>query len=53
MELEKYIHTYSNTIPFEFCDQIIEEYENSDDWVPGTVNDYNVCLLYTSPSPRD
>ena len=33
MKLEKYIHTYSNTIPFEFCDQIIEEYENSDDWV--------------------
>ena len=43
MELEKYIHTYSNTIPFEFCDQIIDEYENSDDWVPGTVNDYNVA----------
>ena len=43
MELEKYIHTYSNTIPFEFCDEIIEEYENSNDWVPGTVNDYNVA----------
>ena len=43
MELEKYIHTYSNTIPFEFCDQIIEEYENSDDWRLGTVNDYNVA----------
>ena len=53
MKLENYIHVENDAIPTEFCDEIIREYENSDDWVPGTVNDYNICLLYTSPSPRD
>ena len=40
MNLEKYIHVYSNTIPFELCDQILNEY-STEDWKPGTVNNYN------------
>ena len=26
----------------EFCKQIIEEYDDTDDWKPGTINDYEI-----------
>ena len=57
MKLDKYIHVFNDAITSDFCDQIIEEYDDPEDWKPGTINDYEVndysCLLYTSPSPRD
>ena len=43
MKLENYIHVENNAISTDFCDEIIEEYRNSDDWVPGTVNDYDIA----------
>ena len=42
MKLENYIHVENDAISTEFCDEIIREYERSDDWVPGTINDYHV-----------
>ena len=42
-KLDNYIHVYHNTIPHEFCDFILNEYKESDDWVPGTVNDYEIA----------
>ena len=42
MKLEDFIHVEKNAIPDEFCKQIIEEYDDSDDWKPGTINDYEV-----------
>ena len=57
MKLENYIHVENDAIPTEFCDEIIREYENSDDWVPGTVNDYNIAqsrkceAVYLSTDP--
>ena len=44
MRLDKYIHVFNNAITTEFCDQIIEEYDDPDDWKPGTINDYEVTL---------
>ena len=43
MKLEHFIHIESQAISSDFCDEIVREYENSDDWVPGTVNDYNIA----------
>ena len=43
MRLEDFIHIEENAITDKLCRLIIEEYENSDDWVPGTVNDYNIA----------
>ena len=57
MKLENYINVENDAIPTEFCDEIIREYENSDDWVPGTVNDYNIAqsrkceAVYLSTDP--
>ena len=42
MKLEDFIHVEKNAISDEFCKQIIEEYDDSDDWKPGTINDYEV-----------
>ena len=42
MRLDKYIHVFNNAITTELCDQIIEEYDDPDDWKPGTINDYEV-----------
>ena len=43
MKLEHFIHIENEAISSDFCDEIVREYENSDDWVPGTVNDYNIA----------
>ena len=42
MKLEDFIHVEKNAISDEFCKQIIEEYDDSDDWKPGTINDYEI-----------
>ena len=42
MNLEHFIHIENNAIPNDFCKQIIEEYDDPDDWKPGTINDYEV-----------
>ena len=43
MKLEDFIQVEKNAISDELCKQIIKEYEKSDDWVPGTVNDYEIA----------
>ena len=42
MKLENYIHVENNAISTDFCDEIIKEYDEPDDWKPGTINDYEV-----------
>ena len=42
MNLEHFIHIERNVIPDDFCEQIIKEYDDPDDWKPGTINDYEV-----------
>ena len=42
MNLEHFIHIENNAISDELCKQIIEEYDESDDWKPGTINDYEI-----------
>ena len=42
MNLEDFIHIENNAISNDFCKQIIEEYDDPDDWKPGTINDYEV-----------
>ncbi len=42
MILEDFIHIEKNAISDELCKQIIEEYDDSDDWKPGTINDYEI-----------
>ena len=42
MRLEDFIHVEKNAISDEFCKQIIEEYDDTDDWKPGTINDYEI-----------
>ena len=42
MNLEHFIHIERNVIPDDFCEQIINEYDDPDDWKPGTINDYEV-----------
>ena len=42
MRLEDFIHVENNAISDEFCKQIIEEYDDTDDWKPGTINDYEI-----------
>ena len=42
MKLEDFIHVEKNAISDELCKQIIEEYDDSDDWKPGTINDYEI-----------
>jgi len=42
MNLEHFIHVERNVIPDDFCEQIIKEYDEPDDWKPGTINDYEV-----------
>ena len=43
MKLENYIHVENDAISTDFCDEIIKEYEKSENWVPGTVNDYEIA----------
>ena len=42
MKLDKYIHVFNDAISSDFCDEIIEEYDDSEDWKPGTINDYEI-----------
>ena len=42
MRLEDFIHIEENVISDELCRQIIEEYDEEDDWKPGTINDYEI-----------
>ena len=42
MNLEHFIHVEKNAISDELCKQIIEEYDDVDDWKPGTINDYEI-----------
>ena len=42
MRLEDFIHVENNAVSDEFCKQIIEEYDDTDDWKPGTINDYEI-----------
>ena len=42
MILEDFIHVEKNAISDELCKQIIEEYDDVDDWKPGTIIDYEV-----------
>ena len=42
MKLEDFIHVEKNAISDELCKQIIEEYDDADDWKPGTINDYEI-----------
>jgi len=42
MNLEHFIHIESNVISDNLCKKIIEEYDDPDDWKPGTINDYEV-----------
>ena len=42
MNLEEFIHVETNVISHNFCKQIIEEYNDPNDWKPGTINDYEV-----------
>ena len=42
MKIDKYIHVFNDAITSEFCDQIIGEYDDPDDWKTGTINDYEV-----------
>ena len=37
MKLENYIHVENNAISTDFCDEIIKEYDEPDDWKPGTI----------------
>ena len=46
MKLDKYIHVFNDAITSDFCDQIIEEYDDPEDWKPGTINDYE-AVSYT------
>ena len=39
MQLEKYIHVESDAIPLNFCDEIIEEFDD-DEYERGTINDH-------------
>ncbi len=39
MQLEKYIHVESDAIPHNFCDEIIEEFDD-DEYERGTINDH-------------
>ena len=39
MQLEKYIHVESDAIPHNFCDEIIEEFEDHE-YERGTINDH-------------
>ena len=34
MNLEHFIHVERNVIPDDFCEQIIKEYDEPDDWKP-------------------
>tara|TARA_B100001778_G_scaffold21357_1_gene15977 strand:+ start:687 stop:1250 length:564 start_codon:yes stop_codon:yes gene_type:complete len=43
MNLKHFIHVENGAISDDLCDTIIKEYEKSDDWVPGTVNDYEIA----------
>ena len=42
MKLDNYIHVFNDAISSDFCDEIIEEYDDPEDWKPGTINDYEV-----------
>ena len=42
MKLENYIHVENNAISTDLCEEIIKEYDEPDDWKPGTINDYEV-----------
>ena len=42
MRLEDYIHVEHKVISDELINQIINEYDSSSDWKPGTINDYEV-----------
>ena len=42
MRLEDFIHVEKNAISDELCRQIIDEYDDSDDWKAGTINDYEI-----------
>ena len=42
MKLEDFIQVEKNAISDELCKQIIREYDDADDWKPGTINDYEV-----------
>ena len=42
MKLEDFIHVEKNAISDELCREIINEYEDSDDWKAGTINDYEI-----------
>ena len=42
MRLEDFIHVEKNAISDELCREIINEYEDSDDWKAGTINDYEI-----------
>ena len=42
MKLENYIHVENNAISTDLCKEIIKEYDEPDDWKPGTINDYEV-----------
>ena len=37
MNLEHFIHIENNAISDELCEEIIEEYNDSDDWKPEVV----------------
>ena len=47
MRLDKYIHVFNDAITSEFCDQIIGEYDDPDDWKTGTIN----AVSYTHLEP--
>ena len=42
MRLEDFIHVEKNAISDELCKLIIDEYDDPDDWKPGTINDYEI-----------
>ena len=42
MTLEHFIHIENNAISDELCKLIIDEYDDPDDWKPGTINDYEI-----------
>ena len=44
---------FSDEVDEEFTDEVDEDFDEDDEFFDDEWDDFHVCLLYTSPSPRD
>lgn len=40
--IDKYIHVFEKIFPNSLCDEIVNEYKDSDEWKNGSIGEYNV-----------